>query len=215
MKIDLHVHSSERSWCGKSSEAEQLDAAVSYGLDGIVLTDHYLLAPPEHVAKLNKKYAPLRIFSGIEITMWVDGHHEDVIIIGSGDRKLESRDWDYSKLYQFARDNNCFVMLCHPFRHTEYISIDVENYPPDAMEVHSINIGLDREELIQDYLKTHPVVKAINNSDAHNAHHVGMYYADVDGKPKNERELAELLLKGKFTMGCDEKRVAERLINRK
>ena len=43
MKIDFHVHSSERSACGGASEESQIQAAIVAGLDAIVFTDHQRL----------------------------------------------------------------------------------------------------------------------------------------------------------------------------
>lgn len=40
MKIDLHVHSSERSACGQAGEEEQIEAAMAAGLNALVFTDH-------------------------------------------------------------------------------------------------------------------------------------------------------------------------------
>jgi len=46
MKIDLHVHTTERSLCADSSEQEQILTAIERGLDAIVITDHGRLVPP-------------------------------------------------------------------------------------------------------------------------------------------------------------------------
>ncbi len=52
LRIDLHVHTQERSGCGKSPELAMIEAAIAAGLDAVVLTDHDRLAPPERLAEL-------------------------------------------------------------------------------------------------------------------------------------------------------------------
>ncbi len=112
MKIDLHVHSKERSVCGRASEEEQIRAAIDAGLDAIVFTDHHRLISAERLQQLNEKYAPFRIFGGIEITL--DG--EDVLILGVQDPALESMNWSYPSLHAFVRARGGFIALAHPFR---------------------------------------------------------------------------------------------------
>jgi hypothetical protein len=84
MKIDLHVHTRERSPCACSSTDEMILAAVDRGLDGLVITDHDRLVPTEDLAYLNAKYAPFRVFGGIEVT--TRGEH--VLVLGVQDEAL-------------------------------------------------------------------------------------------------------------------------------
>ena len=78
MKIDLHVHSSERSHCGKATEEIQIRATSAAGLDALAFTDHWRLVPLARLKLLNDQYAPFKIFGGIEVT--ADG--EDFIVVG-------------------------------------------------------------------------------------------------------------------------------------
>ena len=78
MRIDLHVHSSQRSGCARSTEAEQIAAARRRGLDALAFTDHHRLVPPEHLERLNDLHAPFRIFSGIEIEV----AEEHLVVLG-------------------------------------------------------------------------------------------------------------------------------------
>ncbi|HSQ39581.1 MAG TPA: hypothetical protein VLM78_05425, partial [Anaerolineales bacterium] len=60
------------------------------GLDALVITDHALLVPAEHIQALNRQYAPFRIFGGIEITVQEE---EDLLVLGVHDPLLESLRW--------------------------------------------------------------------------------------------------------------------------
>ncbi len=141
MKIDLHVHTKERSACGQASEEDQICAAIEAGLDAIVFTDHHLLVPREQLKALNDRYAPFRVFGGIEIT--VDG--EDFLVLGFHHRSLEKASWTYPELHAFVRKHSGFLALAHPFRYHPDIKIELDRYLPDALEIHSANTPLDAE----------------------------------------------------------------------
>jgi predicted metal-dependent phosphoesterase TrpH len=195
MKIDLHVHASERSGCSRSGEEEMIRAAIGFGLDGLAFTDHQLLVPPDRLAELNKIHAPFRIFSGIEIHTIEE---EDILAIGVSDPDLGGRNWLYAELYDFVRARDGFLALAHPFRFHDTIRVDVESRRPDAIEVASTNIDPMTEPRIRaaiEHLKSTP----LHASDAHQADRVGMFYVDVQGAPQTDRELVALLKKGAYS----------------
>ena len=204
MKIDLHVHASERSPCSSSGEEDMIQAAMAYGLDGLVFTDHHRLVPPERLQDLNRKYAPFRVFSGIEITVI---EKEDVLVLGIQDPALESRRWTYRELFAVARQRNGFLALAHPFRYHNTINIDIETYPPDAIEIHSKNTGVCDEPQIRATLERLGMFP-ICNSDAHSAEHVGIYYNQLAYTPQDEQELLSILKAGDYTCHGMENRIA-------
>ena len=200
MKIDLHVHSRERSYCCKSTEQEQIEAAISYGLDAIVFTDHNTLVPESHLKYLNEKYYPFKIFGGIEIT--TVPYNEDVLVIGVKDSLLQEKKWTYEQLYQFVSNRGGFIVLCHPYRYFYEVKIDINGYVPDAVEIHSTNIGNCDAAQIK-VLAQSLNVKLLGNSDSHLSSHVGIYHNIINGKPNTEEELARVLKKGKIEIvGC-------------
>lgn len=202
MKIDLHVHTKERSACGQSSEEEMIQAAIAYGLDGLAFTDHHCLIPPERLAELNRKYAPFRLFGGIEIAV-VEG--EDVLVLGVHDAMLEAREWTYSDLFAFVRAREGFLVLAHPFRFRDVINVDIEACPPDAIEIHSRNIGVCDEPQIVITLERLGL-RPLCNSDAHIADHVGIYYNRLERVPQDEAELLEILRAGAYSCcGMDDR----------
>lgn len=204
MKIDLHVHARERSGCATSGEEEMIQAAIAYGLDGLAFTDHQRLVPAERLAELNRKYAPFRVFGGIELSV-TEG--EDVLVLGVHDPALEAQRWTYPALFRFARERDGLLILAHPFRFHETIRIDVEQYPPDAIEIHSANTDdCDEPQIraIAERLHLH----LLCNSDAHNTERVGIYYNALGRVPRNERELLAVLRAGQYTCGWMEERIA-------
>lgn len=204
MKIDLHVHAKERSACGQSSEEEMIRAAIAYGLDGLAFTDHQRLVPLERLAELNRVYAPFRVFGGIEITV---AEGEDVLVFGVHDATLETRQWAYPDLFAFVRRRGGFLALAHPFRFRDAINIDIEEYPLDAIEIHSRNIGACDEPQILTTLERLGL-RPLCNSDAHTADHVGIYYNRLERVPQDEAELLEILRAGAYSCYRMEDRIA-------
>ena len=198
MKIDLHVHTLERSPCAVSSEEEQILTAIERGLDAIVFTDHARLVPLERLEALNRQYAPIRIFGGIEITV---REREDVLVLGVQDPVLESRKWTYPELHTFVRDRGGWMALAHPFRYRLGIAIDIERYLPDALESCSTNIVLVNQPRIREIAKQLGI-PVVCNSDAHATRSLGVGYNRLKVTPADEAALVHLLRTGAFLGVC-------------
>jgi predicted metal-dependent phosphoesterase TrpH len=200
MKIDLHVHSSERSGCGRSSEEEQIQAAIRRGLDGLVFTDHHKLVPASRLAALNEKYAPFRIFGGVEISLNVG---EDILVIGLQEPALEEWQWRYEDLYDLVRARGGWLALAHPYRYRNMVHLDLTSCPPDAIEGCSCNVRVDnRKRIIK--LAGQLGVPVICTSDSHDARDVGEHYVEFSSCVKDEQDLIRRLKAGDFACGCKE-----------
>ncbi|MFN2284370.1 MAG: PHP-associated domain-containing protein [Anaerolineae bacterium] len=198
MRIDLHVHTIERSSCAVSSEVEQILIAITRNLDAIAITDHASLVSPEHVEALNRQYAPFRIFGGIEITV---REKEDVLVLGVHDPVLESREWTYPELHTFVRDRGGWIAVAHPFRYRSTINLDLERYPPDALESCSTNIELLNQPRIREVAKQLGI-PFVCNSDAHATRSLGVGYNLLKETPADEADLVRLLRTGAFIGVC-------------
>ena len=195
MTIDLHVHSKEYSFCGRSSAEEQIRAAIAARLDAIVFADHDHLFPEDHLQALNDKYAPFKVFGGIELTEYTGEH---ILILGVHDAALEYERWNYPDLYQFVRDMEGFMALNHPFRFTPTLDIEYERFRPDALEAYSNNISPELQPRILKLAKELDI-NVLSNSDAHVSVKVGHYYNELEETPKTEQELIALLKSGRFS----------------
>jgi histidinol phosphatase-like PHP family hydrolase len=194
MKIDLHVHTKERSYCGRSTEEEQVRAAIDAGLDAIVFTDHNRLAPPARLQELNTKYAPFQIFGGIEVSIT----SEHILVLGVHDDALEHHHWSYPELHSFVRKHNGFIAVAHPFRFNPNIGLDLKRFPPDAIEAYSNNISRHTEPRLLSFAR-HLSVPVLSNSDGHYIDVLGHYYNILERTPADERELIMILRSGQFT----------------
>lgn len=189
MKIDLHVHSKERSGCSVATEEELIVRARAMGLDAIVFTDHERLVPPSHLNELNQRHAPFRVFSGIEIQTQ---EGEDVLVYGLQDSRLERLSWSYVDLHQFAREHGGYLVLAHPFRYREVILANVRDYPPDAIETRSQNIRPDLERRIRQTAgETGSAI--LYASDAHSVEAVGKFHIALNRFVDSDTDLVALL----------------------
>jgi predicted metal-dependent phosphoesterase TrpH len=198
MKIDLHVHTKERSECAHASEDEQIQAAVAAGLDAIAITDHHKFVPLARLDELNRQYAPFRIFSGIEVT--VEG--EDFLVLGLRDPELERMDWLYKDFHPWVQRRGGFMAWAHPYRYKSNLYTALEQLKPHAIEVHSPNTSPDEEGRIR-ALATRLQVPLLSNSDAHTPERLGRYYNILEDRPETERDLVARLKAGLFEMYTD------------
>jgi predicted metal-dependent phosphoesterase TrpH len=194
MKIDLHVHTSERSACGKASEEDQIRRAIEVGLDGIVFTDHGKLAPEGWLNKLNQDYFPFRIFSGIEISLV-----EDFLVIGLHDHELELAQWTYSELHEYVHEKGGYFILAHPFRFHPHIFEEIDQLPPDGIEICSVNTPVSWQTCIREIAKRNKLT-LFSNSDAHKEEYLGRFYNEIPGSPVMDRELVQILKDGQVTI---------------
>lgn len=203
MRIDLHVHTAERSDCGKSPESLIIARAKEIGLDAIVFTDHERLPPPGHLDMLNEIHAPFKIFPGIEIAC--SGEH--IVVVGSEDPILEKGEWTEEELSTLTARLGAFHFLAHPFRFGPSVTFDVAAWPPPAAERNSVNMGHVDEALLDRFFKTHQV-HPLANSDAHHEDYVGVYHNLLDRPARTSAELVEILHEGAFTCRRMERRIA-------
>ena len=188
LKIDLHVHASERSECATSNEENQIRAAISAGLDAIAFTDHHLLVPASHLVELNQKYAPFKIYTGIEIT----AGSEDWLVYGINHPRLEREDWHYPSLVDFVHRAGGFIALAHPFRYATSIRQDIAAYLPDAVEIRSQNTPEYKESEIRN-IATRLGLVPLTNSDAHETKKLGKYFNIFPALPIDDMDLVAQL----------------------
>lgn len=193
VKLDLHVHCCEYSACGQASMPEMIEAGIEQGLDGLVFTNHDCFVDPARIARLNADWAPFRIYNGIEVS--ADDHH--FLVYGIYDKALESQAWSWPALHAFVRERGGFVCLAHAFRwHTE-LAIDADGYPPDAIELASVNIDA-MTAVLNEKLMERLGVGGLTNSDAHATRYIALHANAFDRLPDDEADLARLLHAGAF-----------------
>jgi len=188
-KVDLHVHAAERSGCATAYEETQIRAAIAAGLHGMAFTDHHAMPASERLDELNQKYAPFRIYAGIEIT----ANQEDWLVLGLRDRELaRARRWEYDELVAYVHGKGGFIVLAHPFRYADSVQVPLNGNAPDAIEYRSNNTPVARETDIRNLAAEMNLV-TLCNSDAHNPNVLGKFFNLFAELPQSDRELVDLL----------------------
>jgi hypothetical protein len=125
--------------------------------------------------------------------------------------------WTYPELHALVREQGGWLAIAHPFRFGPSISVDIEWYPPDALEGCSINVPLPQANRIRE-VAADLGIPVVCNSDAHDTRHIGAGYNLLEGeilrpqaqRPQDdmrehrldERALIEHLKAGDFLCVC-------------
>ena len=134
MLIDLHAHSSGISRCCKIPYCQVLAQALDFGMNGIVLTNHYQESymrgndaddlAERYIEEFYKtqRYGEeigCKVFFGIEVTpVWHPDVHLLVYGVGPEFLRTHPRLFDYSleELYRLVKDHRGVLVQAHPFR---------------------------------------------------------------------------------------------------
>jgi len=204
MLIDIHVHSSRYSLCGKSSPEEMVQGAVSAGLDAIVFTEHNLLFPADEIAALQDQQDAIRILRGMEVT---SDHGDDYLVIGIDEAIGFTARMDACTLIRRAHEQHAAVVLAHPFRYSKQAPCAVFEYPIEGVEVlskNTFNYAHAPACALANQLQAHPTAA----SDAHRRDQFGLYAIETAGPIASEQDLAQTLASGKYELFVNPRRVA-------
>jgi hypothetical protein len=204
MRIDLHVHTSRYSACGKSSPEEMVSRAAELGLDAIVITEHHRFWPAEELADLQARYPQVRLFTGIEVS---SAGGSDLLIYGPTGPDIFYRDMPPREVIRQARAMDAVVVLAHPFRYAPEIPdfLD-EDWNVDGIEIMSIHMLGDA------HVKARALARQFGAteyaaSDGHHVDTIGLYAVELERPARDERDLADLLRARRFTHYVDIERV--------
>jgi len=123
--IDMHVHLCNRSRCSNLS-AENINETLSKQIDGICLTDHWILNP-------KKKYSiNVNVFYGVEF----DCVMGDILAYGISSIPLRKRNLPANTIIDHIHKQGGIAVCAHPFsnRHDGFGKY-VFDYDFDAIEV--------------------------------------------------------------------------------
>jgi predicted metal-dependent phosphoesterase TrpH len=175
-----------------------VEQAVRIGLNGMIITEHDELTPGEAISELNERYAPFRVFSGIERRV----ENDDFLVLGLHDEILHNKKWDYIGLHRYVRENGGYIALAHPLRFWNGVDSNVYSFRPDALELYSVNIDNMSWESRQSALRlaNSLQVNILANSDAH-AIEAFRYCNVLEKEPADEAELVRMLKAGAYRLG--------------
>ena len=217
MKLDLHVHSSDLSTCGKLSSAFTIDRYVEAGIDGFVLTNHFNMDMANHFerhgipkedyfkhykacfekAKAYGEEKGFLVLGGYELRFV--GSSNDYLVYGMPDEVaencLEIFTWGPEKFGHFARENGILFYQAHPFRnHMRVVS-------PRAlfgMEIINRNPRHDsRNDIAKAWAEKFELHK-IAGSDCHQIEDIALAGIEIEGKISTMDELCQILREDRY-----------------
>lgn len=198
MKIDLHVHIHRTSRCAKASIEDMAKAALSLGIDGIVVLDHNYQSTEDECKKAEILFPEIKIFRGIEMNVW----DEDVVIISSKTitfaPQYKQKFKDISYLSKWIKDTNSLLILAHPYRRHEHISFDMDILRPHAVEIAGRHVNIKNRGKIA-ILSERYGMNHVSVSDAHKPKQLGGFCIKTDYSPSNEQELIDIIKSGSYT----------------
>jgi predicted metal-dependent phosphoesterase TrpH len=177
MKFDHHLHTARHSPDSTIDPEELIEYALEIGLHGVVITEHDYQWAEDEVAELAAEAAPLRVFSGVEVSA-IEGHF---LVYGLPSLDEVYPGIDLSRLLEIVRRHEAAIVGAHPFRWGQPFGEIVAQHGPvfDALELVSNNVMPDTRALTQALLNQYPM-GATGSSDAHNLSTIGCYFTEFN-----------------------------------
>jgi predicted metal-dependent phosphoesterase TrpH len=178
MKIDHHLHTSRHSPDSDIDSIKLVQYALRIGLDALVITEHDYQWESDELAELADRAAPLRVFSGAEISAR-EGHF---LVYGLPALDEVPPGIALADLLKVVRRNHAAIVAAHPFRWDQPFDTFVAEHGPafDALELVSNNISAETRSKTEALLRANPSMGATGSSDAHEVHVVGCYFTEFD-----------------------------------
>ncbi len=194
MKIDLHCHS-KYSQDNFLEPEELIEQAISIGLDGVCITDHYSMIPlwPLEKIKIPERFY---IFRGVEIS--TDRGH----LLAYGVKDDSWNIWssnNYLDVFRVIENVHRLGGICvpaHPFRGWDSFGDAV--FQIDHVDAIETNNGLDTEEMSLKALNAAKIrnLPSIGGSDCHNKNQVGRAFTEFKNPVHTIDELVEEIKRG-------------------
>jgi predicted metal-dependent phosphoesterase TrpH len=177
MKFDHHIHTKKHSPDSEIDPLRLIERAREIGLDGLVITEHDYQWEPAELAELAAKAAPLRVFSGAEISAR-EGHF---LVYGLPSLKLVPAGVTLSELLKTVQHYQAAIVAAHPFRWDQPFETIVADHGPvfDALELVSNNVDRQTRSKTEALLRKQPMAST-GSSDAHEVDVVGCYFTEFD-----------------------------------
>jgi predicted metal-dependent phosphoesterase TrpH len=177
MKIDHHLHTARHSPDSSIDPDEMIERAREIGLDGVVITEHDFQWPEDELAELAERAAPLRVFSGAEISAR-EGHF---LVYGLPSLDGVEPGIALADLLRIVRAHAAAIVGAHPFRWDQPFDAIVAEHGPafDALELVSKNVTPETRGRTEALLRRH-AMGATGSSDAHEIESLGCYFSAFD-----------------------------------
>ena len=203
MLIDMHVHTSRYSDCGKSSPEDMVAWAEQVGLQSLVFTEHHIRWPQGELDALQALFPRVLLMSGVEVET-LEG--EDLLIYGVHEEGVLYRYMPAVAAIRLTHDRGGFVTLAHPFRYVDHVAAEIEREHVDGVEVMSIHI-LNYARAQAQALCQNWHVLPMAASYAHHVSALGLYALSLAQPVHDEYELIAALRLRAFQLYSNSERL--------
>lgn len=178
MKFDHHMHTRRHSPDSEIDPFLLVERAREIGLDGIVITEHDYQWHTDELAELAARAAPLRVFSGAEISAR-EGHF---LVYGLPSLEDTPAGITLAELLDTVRRHQAAIVAAHPYRWDQPFDAIIADHGPvfDALELVSNNVSRETRAKTEGLLRAFPMAST-GSSDAHEVRVVGCYYTEFGG----------------------------------
>lgn len=190
MKIELHCHTCRYSSCAVDTPHAMMEALVRGGYDAVFITEHDAIWTDWEIADLQRDFPQIRIFPGVELSMGAASEH--MVVLGCGDRRLLELK-DPRKVVDFARANDCLVVLAHPYRWKGGDSMLTAGIMPDAIEYRTCNQDTAAAQIAME-AGTRLDVPLVNASDAHSVDMVNRFWVETASPVESASDVRRLII---------------------
>ena len=215
MKIDLHVHTSEVSICGKLSAEDTLRLYREHGFDALIIANHFNRMTAEYWAGLGvtdfvqfycdairsaKALAPrygLTVLAGCELRF--DCNLNDYLVFGAEEWLPEHCEELFilspESFAEFAETHGLLVYQAHPFRNGMTVTNPALGF---GIEVKN---GCPRHDSRNDIARAWADkfrLRGIAGSDFHRAEDVGQAGIESVSPVRSEAELVQVLRENRY-----------------
>jgi hypothetical protein len=178
--IDTHIHIEGRSSCS-ILPAQELYGNLSHQLDGICITDHWVL---KEYKKLT--LSEFKVFFGVEVR----SNEGDILAYGLD--MLPSHDLTTEQMIDFIHKHNGVAVAAHPFSNRHLAFHDgVFNYNFDAIEINGA-IGKGSNELAKQAAISMDLPMT-GGSDAHSVDQLNSIATHFDTKIESVRDIVNAI----------------------
>lgn len=217
MLIDLHAHSSGISRCCQIPFEQVLKQTLDYGMDGIVLTNHYQSSYVEndHVDDFVERYIAeffaaerygkqigCKVFFGIEVTTerYPNVH---MLVYGVDPEFLRKHPCIFGctqkELFELVKANNGVLIQAHPFRNGTTV-LDTDYLDGVEINCHPLYGNSYSQELLRIAQENHLIVTCGGDFHADTYHpKCGMFLPDTI---KDHKDLRNYLLSSEGKKLC-------------
>jgi predicted metal-dependent phosphoesterase TrpH len=161
-----------------------MEAYVAAGYDAVYITEHDMVWPDAELNELRAAWPQLRIFPGVERTLWGSGSEmQHVVILGANDPTYLKIAGD-RELIDRARRDGRLAVLAHPFRWRGAAAMFAAGVTPDALEARSCNSDAEQGARAEQ-TAGRMGIPTVHAADAHSTAMVGHFWIET-AEPLNE-----------------------------